>query len=475
MITVRHRLVLTLSLLVLPLVSGAACESTTKSAKAPASPTEMPTAEPTPTMPGAPQLTAPDTPPGIDHQMNAQSMALYQQGMAAFAGAELQQAEGLFLQATQADPRAYQAYYSLAVVQERLGKSSALQSYRKAFNLVPEHEKAIIGYGLLLAKEGKLSEADSFLTDMRGRLSKSANIAAALAEVKSLRKDTGSAQTIAQEALKIDPDCKAAMMTIARDHYRNRRLDLSLYALKAILDGFDEDNPARDKNNAEAHLLRGVIWSEQGFRGDAMAAFRKTLELRPDMVSARLRLATYLLEAGSAAEALPLLQRAVKYDAQNLAAHLSLGDAYRLTGAYPQALKEFEWVRERDSGLASVHYNLGLLYLFAQSIPGLLPLQQVEAATASLKRYEQLRKKTDPDVSELLNRASLKKAMIEANNKAAQPRPKPQPTPPPPAEGEADAGAEEAVDKPDAGVEEATDQETDEPAEEATDETAEDG
>lgn len=201
-----------------------------------------------------------------------------------------------------------------------------------------------------------------------------------------------------------------------------------------------------------------------------MAAFRKTLELRPDMVSARLRLATYLLEAGDATEALPLLQKAVKYDAGNLAAHLSLGDAYRLTGAYPQALKEFEWVRERDSSLAPVHYNLGLLYLFAPSIPGMKPLKQVEAATASLKRYEELRKKTDPDVSELLSRAKLKKAEIEATIKASQPQPKPKPKPkppPPPADG-TDAGGGEATDKK-------TDKATEETTEETTEEIIEDG
>jgi len=41
-------------------------------------------------------------------------------------------------------------------------------------------------------------------------------------------KDTGSAQRIAQEALKINPDYRPAMVIIARDHYRNRRLDLAL-------------------------------------------------------------------------------------------------------------------------------------------------------------------------------------------------------------------------------------------------------
>lgn len=360
--------------------------------------------------------------------MNAQAKGFYQQGMLAFANGQMLQAESLFKQATGADPKAYQAYYSLGVVQERLGRAGAAASYRKSFTLVPKYERAVVAYGLLLAKDGKVSEADSFLTEKRGRNKKSAPIAAALAEVKSIRKDTGAAQSIAQEALKIDPDYRPAMVTIARDHYRNRRLDLALYALKAILDGFDAENPPRDKNNAEAHLLRALIWAEQGHRADAIGAFRRAMELRPDFMTARLALATYLLESGGAAEALPILQKAVGYDSQDLTAHLALGDAYRLMGQYAQAKQEFDWVLKRDASMPQVHYNLGLLYLFAPQVPGYKPIQQVDAAIKELNKFKELRRKGDPDDhEELLQRAKLKKSELEALKKASQPQPKKKP------------------------------------------------
>jgi len=163
--------------------------------------------------------------------MNAQAMALYRQAMNAWASGDLSSAQALFTQATQADPKAYQAWYSLGAVQERLGASAALNSYGKAFEVAAAYDRAMVSYGLLLAKRGNLSEAESFLTKRRSKLPKSAGLAAALAEVKSLAKDTAGAQAIAQEALKLDPSFAPAMMTIARDHYRNRRLDLSRYAL----------------------------------------------------------------------------------------------------------------------------------------------------------------------------------------------------------------------------------------------------
>src|SRR5262249_40025222 len=155
---------------------------------------------------------------------------------------------------------------SLGVVQERLKDPGAPSSYRQAISIRPDYEPAIIAYAMYQARRNNLGEADHFLSDKRGQMPKSAAVAATLAEIKSLQRDTGSAQRIAQEALKTTPDYRPAMFIIARDHYRNRRLDLALYALQAILDGFGAENPPRDKDNAEARLLRALIYREQGQR-----------------------------------------------------------------------------------------------------------------------------------------------------------------------------------------------------------------
>lgn len=359
-------------------------------------------------------------------QMNASAAGLYQQGMQSFVAGDLAAAKNYFTQATQSDERAYQAYYSLGVVQERLKEDAAGASYRQAFKIVPDYEPAIVAFGLFRARRGALSEADSFLTGKQGELPESPAVASALAEVKSLQNDTGTAQKLAQDALKMNPDFKPAMVVIARDHYRQRRLDLSLYALKAILDGFEpvSENPPRDKDNPEALLIRGLIYREQGHRADAMIQFQRAVQRRPDMVEARVQLATMLLEAGDAQQALPLLEGAVMFDKDSLPAHLNLGDAYRLLGRTADAKKEFDWVLARDKSLPQVHYNLGLLYLFSPSMPGMTPMQQVNAAMKSLEKYQELRPKGERDDSdELLQRAKLKKGEIEAQQAAAAPAP----------------------------------------------------
>jgi tetratricopeptide (TPR) repeat protein len=393
-------------------------------------------------------------------KMNATAAGHYQAGMTAFIAGDLAKAKQLFAEATKADPKAYQAYYSLGVVQERLREDPS-PAYKQAFTIVSDYEPAIVAYALHKARKGQGSEADSFLSQKHKELPKSAAVLAAHAEVKSLSKDTASAQKLASEALKLNPDYKPAMVVIARDHYRGRRIDLALYALQAILDGFEpvSENPPRDKENAEALLLRGLIFREQGERARAMDQFQKAVARRPDLVEARVQLATMLLEAGSADQALALVEGAIRFDSTNLPAHLVLGDCYRLQGKYAEAKQRFDYVLSKDSSMAQAHYNLGLLFLFAPSIQGMTPLQQVDAATAALKKYQDLRPKGETDDSdELLNRAKLKRGEIEAAATAAKATPatpppapagkdgKPAPAPPagsakPPAGGAPPAGA----------------------------------
>jgi predicted Zn-dependent protease len=393
-----------------------------------------------------------DLPEAPRAAMSAHAAGLYQQALTAFGNGELAQAKALFEQVTSADPRAHQAFYSLGVVQERLRDPGASSSYRQAFTLVPDYEVAIIAYAMHLAKKGQLPEAERFLTEKRGQMPKSAAVAATLAEVKSLQKDTGSAQRIAQEALKINPDYRPAMVIIARDHYRNRRLDLALYALQAILDGFEPfaENPPRDKDNGEALLLRGLILREQGNRGGALDQFQKAVQRRPDLVEARVQLGTALVQAGSAQEAATILEGAVRYDADNVAAHLNLGDSYRLLGKYPEAKKEFEWVLARDAAMPQVHYDLGLLYLYAPSIPGMTAAQQIAEAIRELNKYREVRPRDLKDDSEeLLNAAKVREGDIKAQNAPAPPPPPPPAPAAPSAAADAGAASPPAAPPPD--------------------------
>jgi len=384
-------------------------------------------ASPTPTTPAAKPSAAAtvEAQPGVAQPMTGAGAVSYQQGLAAYMNGDLAGAKAAFQQAAKADPGAAQPHYSLGVVLERLEDPGALGEYRQAHTISPEFEPAIVAYALLLGKRGNFTEAESFLQEKRGKMPKSAAVISALAEVKSMNRDTSAAQQLAQEALKINSNYRPAMVTIARDHYRNRRLDLSLYALQAILDGFGDENPPRDKDNPDAHFLRALILKEEGRRAAAISELKQAVAFRPDLVEAKVELAAFLLEAGNANEAQPLLESAIRFSANHVIAHLNLGDTYRLQGRTADAKAQFEWVLARDTALAQVHYDLALLYLFSPNLPGMDTKRQTDEAIAEIQKYQQMRGKLSAgqsdDSDELLNRAKQKQADLTAQAAANEP------------------------------------------------------
>jgi tetratricopeptide (TPR) repeat protein len=402
----------------------------TPSAKAPAAASASSGVVPNATAPAGAQrpMGISDAPSGGQAStrpaLNPQAMQQYTAGMQAFQAGTLDVAEGLFEKAIELDSKAYQAYYSLGVIRERKNNSSgALSAYAKAIGIVPDYEPAMVAFGVLTAREGSVDEAEQYLNGRLAKLEKSAAVTAALAEVKSLRGESGAAQKLAQDALKINPDYRPAMVVLARDHYRNRRLDLALYALQGILDGYGPENPPRDKDNPEALLIRALIHKERNERAAAMDDFRRALELRPDLVEARIHLAGYLLESGNAVEAAPHLEWALRYDRDNTLARLNLGDAYRLLGKTTEAKQQLEWVIAKEPKLSQAQYSLGLLYLFSDSVPGVSPKDAATKAIAAFEEYKRLKPRSTArqadDSDELITAAKSKKAVIESQEEEA--------------------------------------------------------
>jgi tetratricopeptide (TPR) repeat protein len=351
--------------------------------------------------------------------MSPAAASAYAAGMQAFEKADLKGAGEQFSRALAADRGAYPAHVGLAIVHERRGElGKALDSYASALALAPDYGPALVAKVRLLIGMGRAREAEAFARGAAAKYPDSAPVLGAFAEVMSALGDSASAQQLAQKALKKDPDYRPAMVTLARDHYRAHRLELALYTLTAILDGYGQENPPRDKNNADARLLRALIFKEQGKRKAAMEELAKVIELRPDLVEARLHLGAYMLDAGNATEARPLLEKALEYDPANVLVHLNLGDAYRLLGKPADALAHLNWVTRKDDTLPQTHYNLGLVYLFSTGVPGVNEEQAIDKAIESFERFKKLAPRAargaGDDVDDLIARARNKKAIIEA-------------------------------------------------------------
>ncbi len=244
--------------------------------------------------------------------------------------------------------------------------------------------------------------------------------------MKSLAKDSAGAQQAAGEALKIDPNYKEAMVVIARDHHRAGRDELAKYALKAILEGFGMGTPARDPENAEAHLLRGLIFRAAGERGPAMKDFEAARNKRPDLVEALIQIGAMTLEAGNSQAAQGPLELAVKFAPQSAIAHMNLGDCYRLATRWADAKKELDTALSLDSSLAAAHYDIGLMYLFAPNYPGMTALDQVAAALRELNTYKTMRGPkpvpgVNDDIDELISFGTQKQKDLQMSTGGGTP------------------------------------------------------
>lgn len=428
---------------------GGGAQVTAKAPSTPAGDAGASTSQPTAT--SEPTTNTPEAAPSL----TGPAKEAYDRGVAAYKAGDLNGAKAAFSDASKKQQDSAACHYSLGVVLERLGQAAdAQQEYRAAYTYKPDYTAAMGAYALSLAHSGHGGEADTFLTDKHNRQPDSAPISTYLSMVKSIEGDSGSAQSLAQDALRIDPNYQDAMVAIARDHFHAHRDQLAEYALGAILVGVGDTTPPRAKDNAEAHLLRGLIEKQSGRRAAAMQDFTDANAKKPDLVEATIQLGVMKLEAGNAQEAQPLLESAVKYAPQDPIAHVNLGDAYRLLGRTADAKREMETALQLDSTLAVAHYDLGLLYLFSPNVGGFQPLDQVAKSITELETYKTMRAKPQPgqpddQVDDLLSRAKAKQAELKTPPAAA--------APPPAASGSAApaaaaAAAPAASGKPDAGA-----------------------
>ena len=363
--------------------------------------------------------------PSADSELSGDARTAYDRGFQAWSSGDLPAAKAAFLDAASKAPKAGSPRYSLGCVLERLGDTQgALDAYRASYGANSKYEVAMGAYALLLARTGRGSDAEQFLSGKQSQTPDSARILTYQAEVKSIEGDSPGCQQLAQQALAKQPDFKEAMVVIARDYYRGHRWDLARYALTAILDGAD-DVPARDKGNADGLLIRALIERESGDRKHALIDFDQASAKRPDLFEAYINLGEMKLEAGNATEAQRPLERAVRYAPNVPVAHLDLGDCYRLLGRPGDAKKEFDAAIGMDSTLAGVHYDLGLLYLFSPNVPGVSNQDdQLSKAIHELETYKSMRnarsaKGPGDDVDELLSTAKRKQSELQMKNQAA--------------------------------------------------------
>lgn len=298
--------------------------------------------------------TGPPLPPR--HAMSGSAQSSYQQGMDAAARGDASAAQSAFQAALSADSSAFRAAYNLGVLADRAGnEDQALTYYRQALRIQPDYELAVDGIVTIMIRRGDAAGAASFVQPIATQYVRNLRVTAIYGEALVAAGRFQEAITAARGALRRDERFVPAMIVLIKANRGLTRMELA----NSILD----QAIAIDSTNAELHYLNGVRLAENNQLAQALAEYRRAVELRPDYVDARMRLGLQLLAGANYTEAVTQFEAVRALVPDRFEVHLNLGDAYRSTKQYDLAKREFDQVVQMRPSYGQVHYDIALMYM----------------------------------------------------------------------------------------------------------------
>ncbi|MGO9109039.1 MAG: sulfatase-like hydrolase/transferase [Thermoguttaceae bacterium] len=110
---------------------------------------------------------------------------------------------------------------------------------------------------------------------------------------------------------------------------------------------------------ADAHLNLGVALASRGEFDEAITHYQKALEIKPDHVEAHYNLGYALAGRGQVDEAIAHYRRAVEIKPDEADAHINLGLALANSGQVDEAITHYRKALEIAPDYLEAHYNLG--------------------------------------------------------------------------------------------------------------------
>lgn len=206
----------------------------------------------------------------------------------------------------------------------------------------------------------------------------SQHLKAARKALEGPRSDPDATIREAKAALAVDASNIDAVVLIAHANYVKRLHDTA----EVMLDMMFKSNK-KAQSNPGVYYVYGLIYDQTNRPEQAMVAYQKAVELAPTYQSALVNLGVHYLRNHNYPEAIALYEKLTgELDLANAVTWTNLGSAYRgSSGDYPadsgrrdELLRKAETAYKRaltvDKSYVKVYYNLGLLYLDADSFPG---------------------------------------------------------------------------------------------------------
>ena len=275
-------------------------------------------------------------------------------------------AEPLLTTVTTDNPKDFRAWYDLGYVYRALNRpTDAIAALRKSVALKPDVFESNLNLGLLLEEQG-IADAATYLakaTTLKPESNANHNLARAwlgLGRVISTSKPAEALKAFA-EAAALDPQN-------AEPHFRS-----ALLGEQQKDYGFAEREfkqaATLDPHSSEALAGLVNVYTETHRLPEAETALRQFLQLDPQNNNAQVQLGRVLVAEGKTADALPLLEGALKQQ-RDPAALREIAGLHATNKQYDQAGAEYRELIRSSPNDPDLHYALGTVLMNQKDLAG---------------------------------------------------------------------------------------------------------
>ncbi|MGZ3579862.1 MAG: tetratricopeptide repeat protein, partial [Syntrophales bacterium] len=245
-------------------------------------------------------------------------------------------------------------YYLAKVLTDMKRYEEAEQSFKKTLSIKPTFEPALIDLGLLYEKEKKTDQAIELYRDFLDLYPPGTNVRIKLGEIFLRARKLDDAEREFKRILKLDNSNRDARLDLGLLYLEKGKFDDAIGEFDILLDG----NP----NDQRARYLLASTYEEKKMHGKAIEGFKM---IPPDSElygNAQINMGIILKREGRVAEAIELMERAIRNNRDMPELYIYLSSLYEEDKKLSSAegiLKEGLVVLPESIDL---HYSLGVLY-----------------------------------------------------------------------------------------------------------------
>lgn len=257
--------------------------------------------------------------------------------------------------------------------------SEAEQLYHDAINANSKDLSAIVGYGLSLSKQFKLTRAEEEF----------------------------------DRALKLDPDdvvARCGKATVLLNRLQSSSMTVQRNRAATLQSAESEAKQALtiDPDSAEAHNILGLIYKEQGQLDKAAENFKEAIRLDAKMSEAHAGMGLVNLQQGQDAEAQTNFKTALSLNTANSTAHYGMGQLFLKQGMVDQAISELNTSLYQFRNSAPVHLALGKAY------------EMQGNSVAAIKEYQESIRIKPENAAAYLNIANIRESRGDLEHAIAE-------------------------------------------------------